>query len=469
MTGPAIPVLQPATSLGSPTTSLGRKRPVAQSGSVLVITIVLSLVIMIALDGLMILLTTEYRMVTRTAAYGSALYVAEAGVEEGVAMLNYGNSNWSANGWSSSGSSYVKTVNNFSSLNNGSSIGSYSVVLSSITSTNPTVVCTGIVSAVGTTVSGASNTNVSRTVEVILSPRAMFQWGLLAQNQIDLQGNNITVDSFDSSNPSYSSWTTNGFGTYTSSKDKDNGDVASNAGVTNTISVGNAGIYGHVATGLGGTATVGPNGFVAALGQATNGVIDSNRVSHSMDVALTPPTLPTSFSPIWSWSSINDGTVLYGGSSSPVDYRVNSINLSSSDQLVIHSGYVRLYVTGNTSITGNAGIVVYPGAKLEIYSGGSASIGGNGVANNDGRAYNFQFYELNSSSVSIAGNGQLTGVVYAPQSNLTISGGGSSGSAVGSFVGNNITMNGHVDFHYDEALKNHGPTRGYSVVAWQEL
>jgi len=30
-------------------------------------------------------------------------------------------------------------------------------------------------------------------------------------------------------------------------------------------------------------------------------------------------------------------------------------------------------------------------------------------------------------------------------------------------------MNGHYDFHYDQALGRTGPARGYLATSWQEL
>src|SRR5262249_53261522 len=152
----------------------------------------------------------------------------------------------------------------------------------------------------------------------------------------------------------------NGYGSYDSSKRKDNGDVASNGGITNTISVGNADIYGHANTGSGGTVSVGPSGFIAALGQAQSGVIDSNRVSHSMNVDLPLPTLPTDWSPSNPATpyTVSSTTSLTGGSSTPVDYVINSVSLSGSDKLTIDSGYVRLYVTGNINVTGNATVEI---------------------------------------------------------------------------------------------------------------
>lgn len=431
------------------------------------VTMLLALTITIALEGFLSFLTTEYRMVHRTYSYGSGIYLAEAGVEEGIAMINNGNSSWAGNGWYSLGSdSYTKTITNFTS-STGGSIGQYTVNVLNSTNNNPVIICTGTVDTASSSIASAGTTNITRVVKAILGKRAIFQWGLLAENLIDLNGNNATTDSYDSSDTTstYSDYDfSDGFGKYEASKHKDNGDVATNSGITNSVSVGNADILGHVATGPGGTATVGPNGYVGSLSTHPNGVIQPDRISSSMNVNLPLPTVP--FSSGTSLGSVSSSTTIAGSAgSTPVDYVASSVSLSGSEKLKF-TGYSRIWVTGNISTTGNALIELHDGAKVEIYVAGSVSIAGNGVQNDDGPPANFQLYALGSASTSITGNGEFTGVVYAPGSAVTI---GGNGEVNGAVVGNTITLSGNANFHYDEALRNNGPSRGYSILAWQEL
>src|ERR1043165_4251339 len=101
-----------------------RKRRGSESGISLVVTLVLALIIMVALDGFLSYLASEYRMVHRTYSYGTAIYLAEAGIEEGIGMLNYGADNWAANGWSIfQSTNYTKVTNNFTPLGGGSPVG----------------------------------------------------------------------------------------------------------------------------------------------------------------------------------------------------------------------------------------------------------------------------------------------------------------------------------------------------------
>jgi hypothetical protein len=133
---------------------------------------------------------------------------------------------------------------------------------------------------------------------------------------------------------------------------------------------------------------------------------------------------------------------------------------------------VRLLVTGNIDIKGNAYIQIAKGASLELYMDGpSASIAGNGVANDDGYAIKFLYFGTpKHTSLSFSGNGTFTGAIYAPSADFTLGGGGSgTQDFVGSSVSKTVKMNGHFKFHYDEALGRANWARGYVVNSWNEI
>lgn len=94
-----------------------------------------------------------------------------------------------------------------------------------------------------------------------------------------------------------------------------------------------------------------------------------------------------------------------------------------------------------------------------MYASCDVSIAGRGIANaND--PMNFQFWSTKaagsagSQSVSFSGNGQLSAVVYAPNADVSMNGGGSSGSVYGAVVADTINVTGGSAFHYDEALSD---------------
>ena len=85
---------------------------------------------------------------------------------------------------------------------------------------------------------------------------------------------------------------------------------------------------------------------------------------------------------------------------------------------------------------------------------------------------NFTYYGLtNNTKVEMGGNASFIGVVYAPNADLTLSGGGSSTAAdfTGAGIAKTVLMNGHYNFHYDEALRKYGPSKGYVVTSWNEM
>ncbi len=109
------------------------------------------------------------------------------------------------------------------------------------------------------------------------------------------------------------------------------------------------------------------------------------------------------------------------------NYQLDGLSLSGSETLYVTGDSV-LYVTADIDISGTASIVVASNATLQMYvSGVSASIGGNGVVNETGNATNFAYLGMtNNTSLSFSGNGDFVGVIYAPNADFTLGGGGAT-------------------------------------------
>ena len=155
--------------------------------------------------------------------------------------------------------------------------------------------------------------------------------------------------------------------------------------------------------------------------------------------------------------------------SSSGNYNISGLNGS----LIIQSNAnVNLLVTGNINITGHDGIEIEPGGSLNLYmSGAVAKLAGNGVANEGGNATNFVYWGSTSNSeISINGNGTFSGIIYAPQADLTLNGGGSGIDDVsGASVSKTARLNGNFQFHYDENLGNLFKNRPFIVTSWNEF
>jgi hypothetical protein len=72
--------------------------------------------------------------------------------------------------------------------------------------------------------------------------------------------------------------------------------------------------------------------------------------------------------------------------------------------------------------------------------------------------------------LSLTGNGEFTGVIYAPDASFNLNAGGSDETDfIGASMTKTATMNGKFQFHYDENLARIGPLRGYIITGWNEI
>ena len=299
---------------------------------------------------------------------------------------------------------------------------------------------------------------VCRRAEAIVSPVSSFSTAIMSVGTVDLNNQNIVVDSYDSHDPNKS---TNGL--YDASKRQQNGDIATDG---NIIDAGNAHIYGDVATN---------SGIVTGAANITG--------EERTDFYQEP--IPVG-APAWSivnpsvTNVTNSSTITASTTSGSVNsrYQLSSISLNGNEVLTIAGAangsptYVEIYVTGDVSLTGNSQIIVQPGVSAKIYFSGNVDISGNGILNSNNQPLDLQLYGIDPGSagkhVSLGGNGQITAAVYAPGHTVTVNGGGTSGHVFGSVVGKTVTMTGVTNLHYDEALSGGGLINNYRIVSWFE-
>ena len=246
-------------------------RRLKKAGSALMTALVICSIFSLFVVYYLSLIEQQSLLNSRSQSWNMAISITEAGVEEGLENLNDNTGNLGLAPWSFiGGNTYYRS----NALPDGSS---YTVFITN-TLPNPVVVArayvqmgtfltmaqkasAGFFAAVG--VSPAPGT-VTRAVMVNCTRSTLFLAPLVARKGINLNGNNIKTDSFSSCDPAKS---VNGQyvpGFYTG----DGGDIASNQGLLDTISGGNANIYGHVHTGTNSsgqpTIVFGPNGGVGS-------------------------------------------------------------------------------------------------------------------------------------------------------------------------------------------------------------
>lgn len=263
---------------------LGRGK---RKGGSLMVTCVITSVLSISIFGYLSLIEQQSRLGARSQAWNTAMAIVEAGIEEGLQHLNSNDGNLGSQGWTTSGNTY--------SVSNLLGNAAYKTVIDCSDPLSPEITCQAFVSA-STFASFAAvgvdtGETVSRKVRVRCSKGSLFLRALAAKNEINMNGNNILTDSFDSSDPMYSN-----MGKYDPAKVKDKGDVASNDSIKNAVNVGNANIYGHVATGPGGTVAIGSNGGVGSheWQAANNGGFQPGWITHDSNFTFPDTSIPYS-------------------------------------------------------------------------------------------------------------------------------------------------------------------------------
>ncbi len=307
--------------------------------------------------------------------------------------------------------------------------------------------------------SETNTAHASRRIEAIVRPISSFDQALLSVGVLNLNNQNIVIDSYDSRDPLKS---TNGL--YDVTKRQQNGDIATDGSI---LDAGGAHVYGDVFTNAG-TAT----GVANVTGQ--------QRTDFYQDpIPIGAPTW-TSINP--SPSTVTNTSTLTASSAKGTPssrYILSAINLSGQQTLTLAGDangtqtYIEIYVTGDISLSGNAQLTVAPGVSATLYFKGNVDIAGNGLVNTNNQPGDLLFYGVQPDTgvnpyVKLGGNGAITAAVYAPGHDVTVNGGGSSGHVFGSAVGKTVTMTGVTNLHYDEALSSGGLINNYKIVSWFE-
>jgi hypothetical protein len=420
-------------------------------GNVLFATLITTGLIGLYLASYLTMVHRENHFTNRSQIWNSAIPVAEAGVEEAMTHLEVVQTNLNT----LDKEDWHKVEDKYYMKTNWLSADEYYVV--GIFPQNPPVIVSEGFSRL------PNKTNfVSRTVRVTTKLNLLFPYGMLADQNVQLNGNNIMIDSFDSLDDRYST-----AGRYDVAKRKDNGTLVTNSKTADEFALGNAKVFGKIASGPGGgwdnrpNLTVGNTAWHAGQnkgvqpGAYTDDVnVSTIEIESPIESAITPPK-----------DEANNYKYVLGSG----DYRISAPSTFDGGNILI-TGKARLLVTDDFNFQHT--ITIQTNASLELYvSGKNTTIGGQGIQNDTGVAANFVYYGLPSNeSFTFSGNGEFVGCVYAPNTVFTLSGGGNtSGDFAGASVTKTVEMNGQYEFHYDERLAISGPSSGYLATSWDEI
>lgn len=415
-------------------------------GSVLLITMILTLGLAIFLGSFVKMAMTSYKFSNRSFHSNGCINLAEAGLEEGLYALN--NSDWT--GWTSSSGHMSRTISNVN-LGQGST-GTIKVkIFNYATAASPRIVAEG--RAILT-----SGPQLVKQIEITASKKSFWANGIVAKDTVEFKGGVAFVDSFDSTDPNHSTG-----GLYDAAKKKDKGSVGSVLVTTDALSLGNTEIWGYAATG-GSTPTVGPGGKIHGKDTPVGTDVDTDRIRTDFTASFDSVTAPNSFDQIYTNVA---GTINLGTAGSSTVIKATSIENKNGEVTQI-LGDVTMVVTGDIGIKGD--FVIDANSSLTIYVDGDVDIGGNGVMNMTGMAKNLIMYGTASSqSIKLSGNGAAQAAIYAPNADLELKGGGTVGVFMGAAVVGTAFINGNFEFHYDEDLSNLGSSGVYIVGGWREL
>src|SRR6266699_877933 len=154
-----------------------------ETGSTLLVVMMISGIIMLALASYLTLASQERQTVRRSLCWNAALPMAEAGVEEALSQLKQNTNNFAADDW---------TTNYIKQRPLGAD-GYYTVNLSGRPGSVVTITSTGSVHVV-------DNIYISRTVRVLALTSKDFKFPGLMASSIVL-GGTLGADSYDSSDP----------------------------------------------------------------------------------------------------------------------------------------------------------------------------------------------------------------------------------------------------------------------------
>ncbi len=451
-----------------------------EEGSVVIISLTVSAVILILLGVFLGSIVAERRRQERSYRSLQALNLAEAGIERAIWELNNGDiTNW--NGTDEYRTSTVQL--------NG--IGECTIAVSGPLTSNPVIVATG--SVAGVTI----NTQVKRAVKVeVETEGTLFDSAIFAATQngngITIFGD-ITIDSYNSEGTG-EEYDPEGAGS--------NGDIATNS--TSTGPFMNQAIL-IVGTGsINGDAVIGPGGDPnQAIFELPSGIIKGDKMGAHEAKTLSPvaaPSIPPNLEDggdlifLWEDREITESTsyssvTFLGGDLTINDDGDKFIYVEGdfsfggvSDTNFIINTNTTIYVNGDFKMLGDIEIKIKEDCKLTIYAGSNVAIApiGNNIINAESKnPLNFALYGLPSCESVILANLTLLnepgfyGTVYAP--NATIQDAGIL-NVCGSLIGNNmLLLAGGTKVHYDEALNNpnldiYEPLQmEYEFVSWKEL
>ncbi|MBS0663533.1 MAG: hypothetical protein JSR48_09720 [Verrucomicrobia bacterium] len=451
-------------------------------GSILLVAMLLAAIIGVSLVSYLNLSNNSLKQAQRTFYANSGMNLAEVGLEQAiycfntidnVANVNDAWPSWTLNStaYNSSSSPYtpyaVKEYTGYDvGPNTTGKVKIYVHYYQGGSGVSPVIVAKSTISQPNAPV-------IEKYIEVTLRKRALFANGLVARQNVTWMGQPM-ADSWDSHGDTQTPAVA-----YSSAVRTANVVVGS---ISGNIGLAGGEVWGYAKTGEFGSIT---GGSVHPLGTSTD---DPTRRTNDFNATFPNPTTPVPAATNSITSNITSSTTFpRGGDVSTMVAGVQTyyytfstsanININGSDNIAVSAGAHVVFIMNNRSgttaisCTGNSQFSVGLNSTFDVYTDGNVRIAGNGMANANNYAASAKFWGTNTTSQSfdISGNGQLIGIVYAPNGDVSLNGGGTNGLMMGAVVAKSITMNGQTTFHYDDSLGRLTTGNPYGISKWREL
>ena len=465
----------------------------SRRGSVLIVALIFAIIIAISLVSYLALANNSLKQAGRSFYASSGINLAEIGLEQALACFNQLNATTPAAawaGWTIDNTPYDATTSpltpsatrTFSGFKPGpGATGTVKVIAQHYTGSTPTTTPRIVAQA---TITPHVGPPIQKYIEVILRKRSLLGYGVSAIDDITVSGGNFEGKSWDSD--------PNDNGVLVPYDDTKNTANLIMGSVTGNISLGGGEVWGYTKVSSADHSDVG--GTVHGLGSTTN---DPDRRTDDFNASFPMQTAPAYGAYTTITTTINSTTTF------PLNVADPQITIPSGQVNAGEQAYVYKFAAG-AGITLSGGtnhISVAPGknviflleshataeaikitggstyvevgaaGSLHVYTNGDVNIAGSGVLNQNIDSKSFMIWgtDTGAQSIKVAGNGQFTGVVYAPNANVEVKGGGTSGKVVGAIVGKTVYFNGTTTFYYDEELSELTLGNPYGASKWREL
>jgi len=419
---------------------LGLRYDEKERGSVLVIALLVTLILLILTMPFLTKLSGAYRLTEKSYRTLAATNLAEAGIERAIWELNYG-SIWT---WDGEPNSRTLELSDLQA-SSGSEIGDVSVSIQSPLGQLPFIESTGKVMHI-------IPTTIDRTVRVLLerldSP-SVFMYGIFGDEGLDVVGA-AYIDSYDSRKGAYGG---------------DNVGEKGHSG-TNATYQGCIGLWNNAT--IHGSAFIGPgadpeNMIVIQNNSEITGVQEALLEEKSLPSVPPPEGLPFRGDYILPVNS--EDAILSSGEYSLFKLMPNSTVTILTD--------VILYVSGDFRMESNSDLVIAYGASLTLYLGGSFIQRSESAINNltmDPTKLLIYGTDSFNGLMEWNSNTSFYGAVYVPRAEIQYD---SNADFYGSLIGKYVELFSNARFHYDLALGDvdtvgEGKSWTYSVKSWHQ-